>query len=109
MRLHPPLTVRNALRHLWLAPRKGILLLLEAYQHTLSPDHGPLKTLHPFGYCRHEPSCSQYAKQIIAKRGILRGLPRIVGRLVSCHPWAKVREEKMRSVCARLEDLIVNR
>jgi len=44
------------LRHVWLLPRHAMILGLRIYQLTLSPDHGPLKHLYTYGYCRHPPT-----------------------------------------------------
>ncbi len=43
---------------------------------------------HYFGVdCNFTPSCSEYAKQAIAHRGLLKGLPMVVSRLRRCtHP-----------------------
>ena len=59
------------------------------YQKTLSPDHGPLKRLHPHGFCRFYPTCSEYGYQVIKKRGILIGIPKTIWRIVRCNPWSK--------------------
>ena len=63
--------------------------MIEAYQKTLSPDHGPLKDLYPYGFCRHEPSCSQYGKQVLRERGLVIGGLLIFARVLNCHPWKK--------------------
>ena len=65
--------MRNIFEHIRLLPRKLIAWLIVGYQHTLSPDHGPLKALNPYGYCRHSPTCSEYAKKMIMERGVLVG------------------------------------
>lgn len=75
--------------------------LLRGYQHTLSPDHGVFRSLHPYGFCRHEPTCSQYAMERIAQDGILRGTPKIIVRLLSCHPWAALSDAKLHSLTER--------
>lgn len=80
---------RNLATAIWTLPRKGLVLLIEIYQHTLSPDHGPLKALYPYGYCRHEPTCSEYAKQTITKRGVVIGLPLSFLRILSCNPFSR--------------------
>ena len=65
------------------------------YQATLSPDHGPLRHLWKFGYCRHEPTCSEYGKRAIAERGVIVGGFLTVKRLLSCHPWRKPASERI--------------
>jgi putative membrane protein insertion efficiency factor len=62
--------------------------LVRLYQLTLSPDHGWYRALHPYGYCRFAPSCSQYALTGLRTDGVV-ALPRIAVRLVRCHPWAR--------------------
>lgn len=69
--------------------------LIEFYQATLSPDHGPLRHLHPYGFCRHEPTCSDYGKQIIQKRGVIIGCFLICKRILSCNPWKKIDDQKI--------------
>ena len=75
--------------------RQGIVRILSGYQHTLSPDHGPLRSLYPYGYCRHEPTCSQYAKEVIMQRGIFMGGLKTLLRVLSCFPWKPLSKEKI--------------
>jgi putative component of membrane protein insertase Oxa1/YidC/SpoIIIJ protein YidD len=79
-------------------PRDIAVGLINFYQGTLSPDHGPLKDLYPYGYCRHEPTCSEYAKRAITDRGLFVSLLPIVGRVLTCHPWKKISPEKILKV-----------
>ena len=65
-----------------------ILLLIRLYQKTLSPDHGWFKFRHPRGYCRFYPTCSEYAYQVIKKRGIVVGIPKVIWRVLRCNPWS---------------------
>jgi putative membrane protein insertion efficiency factor len=62
--------------------------LVRLYQLTLSPDHGWYRALHPYGFCRYTPSCSQFALDGLRTDGVV-ALPRIAVRLVRCHPWAR--------------------
>jgi uncharacterized protein len=36
--------------------------------------------------CRFEPSCSRYAREAIAKHGVLRGGSMAIKRLIRCRP-----------------------
>jgi putative membrane protein insertion efficiency factor len=74
------------LRH-W--PRLLAVWLIKLYQKTLSPDHGPLKSLHPNGYCRFYPTCSDYGSEAIAKYGIFKGGAKAAYRIIRCNPWNK--------------------
>ncbi len=87
--------MRNLLRRLWHIPRKLLVILIELYQRTLSPDHGVLRGMFPYGYCRFDPTCSEFGKRVIAEHGVLIGIPLLLKRLLSCHPWAAVRDEKI--------------
>ena len=95
--------MRNLLHHsmklmasyIFHLPRKGICTMISIYQQTLSPDHGPLKHLYPYGYCRHEPTCSDYGKQNIMKRGVIIGGILLTARLLTCHPWKKPNDKKI--------------
>ncbi|MDA1209198.1 MAG: membrane protein insertion efficiency factor YidD [bacterium] len=71
---------------------------ISLYQATLSPDHGPLKSLHTYGYCRHHPTCSQYAKEEISRRGAVIGIMQASKRILSCNPFVKPSKEKLRII-----------
>ena len=66
-----------------------VLGFIRVYQKTVSLDHGPLKILHPHGFCRFHPTCSEYGYQAIAKFGTIRGLYLAMHRIFRCHPWSK--------------------
>jgi len=70
-------------------PASIFSLVVHAYRATLSPDHGPLRHLYPYGFCRHEPTCSSYALDVLRERSLLRALGLIARRVLSCHPWKK--------------------
>jgi uncharacterized protein len=64
------------------------LFILEAYRLLVSPLLGPA--------CRFEPTCSQYAKDAIARYGVLEGMRRAVVRLLKCHPFHPGGEDPVR-------------
>ena len=64
--------------------RRIAIGFINIYQHTLSPDHGPLRRFFPNGCCYFEETCSDFGKRIIATEGILRGTPKLIRRIVSC-------------------------
>ncbi len=70
-------------------PRKFFIILISAYQRTLSPDHGWLKRFFPYGFCKFEPSCSQYMKERIHKDGVIVGLAKGCWQILRCNPWSK--------------------
>lgn len=55
------------------------LILIRAYQLTLSPLLGR--------HCRYHPTCSAYASEAITKHGFLRGTALGIRRLLRCHPF----------------------
>jgi uncharacterized protein len=62
-----------------------LLAVVLFYQKTLSPDHGLLKALYPWGYCKFYPTCSQYAVLVLRDKGLI-GIPKILKRVASCTP-----------------------
>ena len=58
--------------------RTLLLLAIRAYQR-LAPSHVR-------GACRHFPSCSEYAREAIARHGTWRGSWLALRRLGRCHP-----------------------
>lgn len=87
--------MRNALRHLWHLPRNAIVAVVRAYQQTLSLDHGPLRHLYAYGYCRHSPTCSQYAIDAVLAHGAAWGSVLALRRVLTCHPWRKPDQKKI--------------
>lgn len=43
--------------------------------------------------CRYSLTCSEYAKQTIAKEGAIKGSLKTIKRIVSCQPFSKIRYE----------------
>ncbi len=69
--------------------KKIAIFLIKSYQKTISPDHGWFKGLHPHGFCRFNPTCSQYGLEAITKYGIIRGGFKAMWRIMRCNPWNK--------------------
>ena len=59
--------------------RRIMILVLRAYQLTISPWFGPC--------CRFHPSCSAYAIAALERHGAWRGLILATQRLLKCHPF----------------------
>lgn len=91
-------TFRKALATVYALPATISVLLVRTYQHTLSPDHGPLRHLYPYGYCRHQPTCSEYAIETLQKKRYPLAILLIIRRILSCNPFTKVSDEKLREV-----------
>ena len=69
--------------------------LIRLYQKTLSPDHGPLKILFRYGFCRFTPTCSDYGYSAIEKYGLVLGMPRLIWRVMRCNPFSKGGEDPL--------------
>jgi len=69
--------------------RVFVLKLIKIYQKTLSFDHGIFRFLFPHGYCRFQPTCSEYGYQAIEKYGVIRGGLMAFWRILRCNPWSK--------------------
>ncbi|MCK4390359.1 MAG: membrane protein insertion efficiency factor YidD [Desulfobacterales bacterium] len=59
--------------------RPFLLVLIRAYQYTLSPLFTPA--------CRFYPTCSEYAFQAVERHGALRGAWMAFRRILRCHPF----------------------
>ena len=59
--------------------RFAALFFVRVYQAILSPFLG--------GACRFEPTCSNYAVEVLQKQSPLTALFLILKRLSKCHPW----------------------
>jgi len=70
-------------------PRRLVVRLIKVYQKTLSFDHGPLKSFYPHGFCRFNPTCSQYGIEAIEKYGIIKGGVMTGWRILRCNPWSR--------------------
>lgn len=68
-------------------PRYLAVRLLKIYQKTLSFDHGAFKFFYPNGFCRFQPTCSDYAIQAIEKYGFIKGGLKAVWRVARCQPF----------------------
>lgn len=66
-----------------------VLKLIKLYQKILSLDHGVFHSLFPHGYCRFNPTCSEYAYRAVEKYGILAGGLKAVWRIMRCNPFSK--------------------
>jgi hypothetical protein len=68
-----------------------LLRQIEKYQQNISPEIK--KRLNKTRLCRYNPSCSEYAKQAIKKKGSLEGSYMAVKRLLKCNPFSKGGED----------------
>ena len=57
------------------------MTLIKGYQIVLSPLLG--------SNCRYEPTCSQYAIDVIKEWGSLKGSVLALKRILRCHPWSE--------------------
>jgi len=66
--------------------KKTIITAINIYQRTLAV---VLFNLGLKGDCRFSPTCSEYAKESISQRGILKGSCLSVVRVLKCQPFYK--------------------
>ena len=62
-------------------PSLFFIALIKGYQTFLSPFLG--------SNCRYQPTCSQYAIDVIKEWGSLKGSIFALKRILRCHPWSK--------------------
>lgn len=75
--------------------RIPVIILIGLYQKLFSPDHSFwAKYAYPKGFCRFDPTCSEYGKQAIKKYGLLKGGIKTSWRILRCNPWSKGGEDK---------------
>ena len=60
---------------------KIFILPIRFYRYFISPLFPPS--------CRFQPTCSQYAIEVISEKGIIKGTYLAVVRISKCHPWHK--------------------
>ncbi|MBP7113919.1 MAG: membrane protein insertion efficiency factor YidD [Candidatus Peribacteraceae bacterium] len=92
---------RKALATVCGLPATISVALVRVYQYTLSPDHGPLRHLYPHGFCRHEPTCSQFAIETLRIRRYPVAIFLIIRRILSCNPWKTPDDERLRACIRR--------
>ena len=68
--------------------KRVVIVLIRVYQKTISPDHGPLKFIHPTGACKFYPTCSEYGAQAFEKYGVVKGGYKTFRRVGRCHPFS---------------------
>jgi hypothetical protein len=61
---------------------------IKIYQATFSPDHSVSGVGDPLKGCKFYPSCSNYGIEALEKYGFVTSVPRIVWRVLRCHPWS---------------------
>ena len=96
----PP--VRQVFIHLWHLPRTIAVQAISLYQLTLSPDHGLLRVFYPHGCCIYRETCSQYGKRIMLERGFVVGTVLAARRLLSCHPWKRLSDDKVMDIVKKI-------
>lgn len=68
--------------------RTAFSRLVSVYQASVSPDSGILAGS-VAGHCPFYPTCSDYARQAVARRGIVMGSAMAIWRVLRCHPGRK--------------------
>jgi len=68
--------------------KRVFIYIITLYQKSLSPDHGWFSARFPGGYCKYQPDCSEYCKQAIEKKGVLKGIALGTWRVLRCNPWS---------------------
>lgn len=67
-----------------------LIALIRFYQKYLSPDHSVwARAANRPPYCKYTPSCSEYMAESIEKKGVMRGVPKGIWRILRCNPWSR--------------------
>lgn len=68
--------------------KKILKLLIVFYQKFISPSLKQLLGISDScGSCRFSPTCSEYARQSIEKKGVLKGVYFSIVRVLKCQPF----------------------
>ncbi len=81
--------MKDLLFYIKTAPSWTAIFIIRLYQKIFSFDHGFFKFMKPYGYCRFQPTCSEYSVQAIGKYGFLKGGLKALWRVLRCNPWSK--------------------
>ncbi len=65
------------------------IFFIRIYQKTISPRYLKNPGAQIVRGCKFYPSCSDYAVSVLKKYGTFFGIPKVIIRLLRCHPWAK--------------------
>jgi putative membrane protein insertion efficiency factor len=68
--------------------KRAVLTMIKFYQATLSFDHGIPRMFFPGGYCKFQPTCSDYTYMAIEKYGLIRGGLKGMWRVMRCNPFS---------------------
>ncbi|MBI2021456.1 membrane protein insertion efficiency factor YidD [Candidatus Daviesbacteria bacterium] len=63
---------------------RSFIWIIDFYQKFLSFDRGILMFLAPGGACKYDLSCSEYTKQAVKQKGLIRGIYLGTKRILSC-------------------------
>ncbi len=94
--------MRKLVHHILWLPAYALIGVVRIYQLTLSPDHGLARHFFRYGVCRHSPTCSQFAVEQLKAKPLPIALWRAFKRVLSCNPFTKPTENKLREVIGRL-------
>lgn len=61
--------------------KRLLISIIDFYKIAISPYFGR--------NCRFYPSCSEYAKESIIKKGVLKGIFFTIVRIIRCNPFSK--------------------
>jgi len=69
--------------------KKICIKLIYLYQKTISPDHGAMRILFPYGCCKYYPTCSEYTLRAINCHGVFKGFKLGLVRVLKCNPFSR--------------------
>ena len=83
-----------------------LVLGVRVYQRAISPALAAL--VGPYGRCRFEPSCSQYAVEAIRTHGAVKGSALAAWRICRCAPWGGCGDDPVPAQKLKVEGLKFN-